>query len=117
MEDPKNGVMHRADWVTLRDYVDARFSALALNTEQVVESLTARLDSMNEFRASLSDQSAHFITREEYGIAHRMLEEEARLSRDFRSSQQGKASTGQLWLVSIVSIIGVILGLAHLLLK
>ena len=113
----ENPTMHRADWVTLRDYVDARFESLYAERIKSDEVLNVRLAAMNEFRASLTDQARSFITREEANLKHRGLEEEARLSRDFRSVHQGKASQGQLWFVSIISVIGVLLGLFHLFAK
>jgi hypothetical protein len=48
-----NNVMHRADWVTLRDYVDARFAALLAEIAKGDEVMSARLHSMNEFRQTL----------------------------------------------------------------
>lgn len=110
----KDPVMHRADWVTLRDYVDARFSALCAEMAKSDEVMNARLAAMNEFRQAMSDQSKAYVTRAEVALQYKVYDEEMRESRDFRSVHQGKASQGQFWFVSVISVIGVLLGLIHL---
>ena len=106
--------MHRADWVTLRDYVDAKFDSLCSEITKNDEAMNTRLAAMNEFRQAMNDQSKSYITRAEAAVQHKVFEDEVKESRDFRSRHQGKASQSQLWFVSIISVIGVILGLFHL---
>lgn len=109
--DPKNPTMHRADWVTLRDYVDARFSALCAEMAKGDEVMNARLASMNEFRAALSDQSKSYITREEAAIQHKVFEDEIRESRDFRATHAGKASLGSVLIAYGLAIISMLVGI------
>ena len=101
-------------WVTLRDYVDARFAAIAADKCKSEKGIDDRLASMNEFRQAMMDQQKLFLTKEEYRLAHKPLEDLMVDVRNFMAVHQGKASTGQLWFVSIISVIGVILGLFHL---
>ena len=72
--------------VGLKEYVDMRFSesdkakdnALHSIEEARKEAQTAmekRLEGMNEFRDQLRDQASRFITREEYTIGHKPLED------------------------------------------
>jgi phage I-like protein len=68
---------YTSDIITLREYVDVRFdaqqkaveAALASADRAVVKAETAsdkRFDSVNEFRKSLSDETATFLPRAEY---------------------------------------------------
>jgi len=72
--------------ISMRDYVDLRFdivdhnTKLALevtdkNTDKALAQLQARLESMNEFRAQLSDQTRTFITRNEHDFVLGKIEE------------------------------------------
>lgn len=74
------------DFVSMKEYVDMRFDML---DKQVTMSLAAsdravqkaefasdkRFESVNEFRATLSDNSRLFMPRLEYEQAHRNLED------------------------------------------
>jgi hypothetical protein len=53
------------DVVTLKEYCDCRFKAIEDSTNLQRESMENRLVGMNEFRRTLSDQSALFIPRSE----------------------------------------------------
>jgi len=72
----ENPYYMRSEELTLKGYFDARFIALEelLNAkihaqDKAVElaktSMERRLDGMNEFRATLKDQTATFVTRSE----------------------------------------------------
>ena len=52
--------------VSLKKYVDTRFTALEKSTETTAFQLDKRLDSMNEFREQLNTQTATFISRPEH---------------------------------------------------
>jgi hypothetical protein len=70
--------------VGLKDYVDSRLEAeekARMQNLDTVEkarrdayiAMEKRLDGMNEFRDTLRDQSARFMTRDEYFTAHQSL--------------------------------------------
>lgn len=88
---------------SLRDYVDIRlveldkrvsdrFAAQELAIGKAEAALEARLVSMNEFRAQLTDQSKHFITRMEHD----------KLDNDVRALQNDKANLDGRMLVAVV---------------
>jgi hypothetical protein len=113
----KNGFLHRNDGVALKDYVDTRVDSLKELIVSSDKALCSRLEGMNEFRQAMMDQQEKFITKEEYRLAHKPIEDAMIEFREFAARHQGKASTGQLWFVSIISVIGVLLGVLHLFTK
>lgn len=70
---------------TLKTYLDTRFNdqdkmvqaavvAIKEAVDKANQANEKRFESVNEFRASLSDQTSSFITRTEYNGAHSALE-------------------------------------------
>jgi hypothetical protein len=97
------------DIITLREYVDVRFSA----QEKAVEAALAaadranikaenaadkRFEAVNEFRKTLSDETATFVTRSEYMSTHKALEEKVTdlMSRVSAAENRG-AGSSQTW--------------------
>ena len=75
--DPASGSSAATD-VSLREYLtslidavekrsDARFDAMKEAVAKVAEANEKRFDSVNEFRQTLSDQAAQFVTRDTLG--------------------------------------------------
>jgi hypothetical protein len=75
--------------VSLKEYFEERFKLLdesfsnklqALDDarEKAEEQMNQRLRGMNEFRSALADQSGRMMTRNEYDLAHRSLDEKVR---------------------------------------
>jgi hypothetical protein len=113
-EKPQNTIMHKNDGIALKDYIDTRFDAVCKEISKAESILNIRLENMNEFRNSLKDQAGTFVTRTELNLQLQSIVKDIREMNDFMSSHRGKASQGQLLFVSVVSIIGVILGLIGL---
>lgn len=78
---------HVSGWSvdTLKEYFEQRFTdqdkavqaALLATKEAITKAETAaekRFDGVNEFRRTLSDQTATFIPRQEYTVQHESLE-------------------------------------------
>jgi len=72
--------------VGLKEYVDMRFSesekakdnalhSIEIARREAQTAMEKRLEGMNEFRDQLRDQATRFITREEYLIGHKPIEE------------------------------------------
>jgi hypothetical protein len=51
--------------VALKEYFEARLTAIAEATKVAQQSMDKRLDGMNEFRKALTDQAANMVTRTE----------------------------------------------------
>lgn len=126
--------MKNEDIVSWKIYVDQRFSdndkaiqaalvsqekavaaALAAAKEAVAKAETAsekRFDAVNEFRQTLSDQTATFLPRPEYDAQHKALEEKVntlaiRLNRtDDKSSGRGDVIG---WIVGAVGLASTII--------
>ena len=76
--------------VSLREYIEARLRELKRTIDlkyQTTEKATLlatyalekRLESMNEFREAMKDQAQKFLTKNEFDIRHRRMEEEQEL--------------------------------------
>ena len=124
-------------FVSLREYVDLRFMVAERAIDKAEKTLSARLDTMNEFRASLDDAQKTFLTREKFDMSHQQvvddiktLEKCASLAinrREFDEHLQsyailktdvdiakGKASTAQVYFGWLLAVISLILGVIHL---
>lgn len=108
--------------ISLREYVDVRFeaqekavaAALASADRAVAKAESAtekRFESVNEFRAALSDSSRLLMPRSEAEISNKVLSEkiEVLTARLNAKDEQGRGM-GQGWiiLVAVVSMIGTI---------
>ncbi len=51
--------------VSLKEYIESRLTSIAESTRVRADALESRFQSVNEFRAALSDQAAQFVTRRE----------------------------------------------------
>jgi len=124
-------------FVSLREYVDLRFMVAERAIDKAEKTLSARLDTMNEFRSSLNDAQKTFLTREKFdmslqqvvddiktlekcaslAIARREFDEHlqsyAILKTDIDTAK-GKASTAQVYFGWLLAGISLILGIIHL---
>ncbi|HZO69384.1 MAG TPA: hypothetical protein VFB74_30700 [Kribbellaceae bacterium] len=132
------------DEVSLREYVEAMFAerdkaiqAALLAQEKAVEAALSsaekaitkadvaaekRFDSVNEFRRTLSDQTATFITRTEYTARHETLTQRVDNVEKVLDRNSGKAaginvSTGILFagLGALGAVIGIVVIIANML--
>jgi hypothetical protein len=60
--------------VSLKEYFSAQITDIKDNIRTAYISMEKRLDTMNEFRDTLKDQSSKFITRDEYDSKHTNLQ-------------------------------------------
>lgn len=70
-----------------------------------------RLDSVNEFRGQLKDQTATFITRNEYSQAHQFITDKlAGLENKIALSEGAKTGIGIGWelIIGIIGILGIV---------
>jgi hypothetical protein len=100
----------RSEWTveTLREQILALRSADAEAVKAALASLNARLDSMNEFRATLRDQQSMMATRNEVGAQTHELETkiEANVKNVARCPTRGEIYA----LVAAAGVIGGMIG-------
>jgi hypothetical protein len=60
--------------VSLKEYTITQLIDIKESIKIAYASMEKRLDSINEFRETLKDQSAKFLTREEYDAKHQTLQ-------------------------------------------
>ena len=84
-----------------RDVLTAeKFRSRDLAVTIALQTLERRLDGMNEFRAALQDQTAQYLTRAEYNVAHEVL---AKTIDQLRVEVVANATwTGRLWALGTV---------------
>ena len=102
----------------LREIIEANFKAIALSTDKALAANDRRLEGMNEFRQSLKDQAATFITRKDFDAQHERVKEDiqkleiSRAEMDAKADQKGvdtkflaqQKSTNRLFIVAVVAI-------------
>jgi len=73
--------MTEEERISLKEYVDMRFDEVKYSVTTTATQLDKRLDSMNEFRQQLNDQTRDFINRAEYNaLVDRVNKNEQRIS-------------------------------------
>ena len=103
--------------VPLRDYIDIRFDALQIAIEKAERTMNTRLEGMNEFRETLKDQSARFVTRDELSAMLGPIGLDLRGVRDFMTSHEGKASQTSLYITTAIALVGLFTGVIALFVK
>lgn len=116
--DPKRPCSE-AEFVSLREYLEARLAALEKSSEArlaalekrielAAGALDKRLDTMNEIREQLNQQANTFLPRETYDSRHDLLTSQVRELQEFRAVVNAKASQGQVMLSTILGAIGLV---------
>ena len=100
-----------AEFVTLRDYIDTRLSAIDKEKEVAYRAMEKRLDGMNEFHDTLKDQSSTFLTKNEYCNFKDSVEKDLRMLRESRAELAGKASQLSVNITLLIAVIGLILSI------
>ena len=121
------------DGISLKAYVDTRFTALEdkidsleklLKTmvDQIVDNTTLartgmerRLDGMNEFRDALRDQAAMMVTRVEMEAAIKGMGGDIQSLRESRAELAGKASQRTVTVALILTTISLFIGVTAVL--
>ena len=102
---------HPTTLVTLKDYVDTRLTAMDRATEQSCRAMDARLNSMNEFREALRDQSGRMATRQELEDKLMAVERDLRILREFQAELRGKASQQSVMVAYVLAMINLLMAL------
>ena len=104
-----------ADGVSLREYFDTRLDAVERATDLAAHTLEKRLEGMNEFRSTLKDQAAKFVTRDELCIQLRPIIDELRELKSYKDAAVGKASQQSVTTAQFMAVLGLVISLISLL--
>jgi hypothetical protein len=106
--------MRTADGVSLRDYIDLRFSELQRQHDKDDATMTIRLASMNATREAMREQATKFITRAEADLTHKAMCDHIETLREESAENRGKASQKSVLVAYVLSAISLVLGLVSL---
>ena len=112
-----NPVMHSSDGVSLRDYIDLRFAEFQRAVDKAEGTMGSRLSGMNEFRDTLRDQAAKFVTREELHLMLRPVLDELKALRKVADIAEGKASQKSVLVAYVLSGISLLVAAIGIVLK
>lgn len=104
----------KADLEWTKKFFESKFEDLEKRTEQARVGMEKRLDSMNEFREALKDQSAKSPTRIEIDTKIDALEKDIRLLNSFKDALEGKASQSDVNNARLIGYIGIAIGVIGL---
>ena len=98
--------------VSYKEYVNEKFSALEKAVDLAKNSMEKRLEGMNEFRETLKDQTATFMTRKEMEIIFANINADLRTLQESKAKLEGKADQGMVNVSLTFSILGFIIALS-----
>ena len=101
--------------ITIKEYVERIVDDLEKRIEQARVTMEKRLDSMNEFRDALKDQSAKSPTREEMSSELDSIRKDVKSLISFKDSLEGKASQEDVNKANRNAFIGIAIGFIGLL--
>ena len=118
----RDNAMTQEDYITLKEYIDLKIAAaeavnlLRYNDSQAAitkaeAAMTIRLESLNEFRASLKDQTSSYITRTEHEAVNSRYDEKLSDLTKSRDIAAGKASQISVNIAYILAGIGILLSI------
>jgi hypothetical protein len=101
--------MTKDEVVSIKEYIDMRFSEVEKARIAASTALDHRLNGMNEIRDSLRDQRSMFIGREEYIVNHKMLEKSIHDLELSKAILEGKANQSTVNISMFISVISILL--------
>ena len=106
-----------ADDISLKDFILEKFKALEKSTESARSAMEKRLDGMNEFRETLKDQAAKFVTRSELEILLERINEDVRILRESKAMIEGKASQFSLNVTMSIALCSLIISIVGMFIR
>ena len=103
-----------AVFVSLRDYIDLRFSEHQRVQDKADEAINVRLHMMNATREAMREQAAKFVTRTEADLVHKAMCDHIETLREESAENRGKASQKSVLVAYAISLISLLLGLVRL---
>ena len=89
----------------LTNNFDSRINSVEKGIVLAHNAMEKRLDSMNEFREALKDQNSRFITRTEFDLMLKDIQD----LKESRAELSGKASQQSVNVAYVISVAGIIL--------
>ena len=103
--------------ISLLDHLESRIKSVEKTIEQSNRVLEKRLDSMNEFREALKEQSNRSPTRAEMETKFELIERDIKVLNTFMNTQQGKADVKDVNGARLIAYISLALGAVTLILR
>lgn len=114
--------------VSLKEHIDTRLEAIEAATRAAAATMDKRLNSMNEFRDTLRDQASRFVTRDELAAQlartsditateRAVLRDQIQELKTFKTVADTKASISSVYISYALGILGLLVGVAGLILK
>lgn len=114
--------MNKAEGVAIKDYIDTmfklasagvqeQFAAVCKEVQTAERVLEVRLESMNKFREAMTEQQKLFMTKAEYLLAHKPLDDGMKEARRFMDMHQGRATQNQVLVAYILAILSMLIGI------
>lgn len=101
----------------LEDRITLQFQLTQLAVNKAELQMNARLEGMNEFRASINDRTANYPTRTELNLMVDKLNIELQSLQNSRSEMTGKASEKSVQRVNALAILGIIAGVGSVIIR
>jgi signal recognition particle GTPase len=114
--------MKEIDPISLKEYIesilaerekqaDQKFQSLAMAVSKAEVATEKRFESVNEFRATLTDQQRTFIPRAEYESAHKALTQTVTDAKERLDKIENMKQGGQnIWII-LVGVSGFVMGI------
>ena len=96
---------------SLKEYMELKFSSIETSTKLAQDNLNTRLESMNEFRMSLKDQTSNYITRAEHEALISKYDSDIRVLREANARNDGKASMNSVYIGYLIALIAIIISI------
>ena len=96
---------------SLKEYMELKFSSIETSTKLAQDNLNTRLESMNEFRMSLKDQTSTYITRAEHEASISKYDSDIRVLREANARNDGKASMNSVYIGYLIALVAIIISI------
>jgi len=111
LEFPPPGGISQEEYLTYKQYVEAKFNAIDKSTTVALGNLEKRLEGINEFRGQLKDQQGTLITRIEVDGQLAAIRENIRNLELSKAELEGKATQTSVFITQLLAVIGIMLGI------
>ena len=105
------------EMAALKELIFARFTSIDKSLEKTAQEIKDRFTTVNEFRATLSDQATTFVTKDKFDTMCEALRSRIETLEKERARSEGKASTSSVYISYIFIAISIAIGVIGLLLK